>query len=183
MRPGAEALIAALIEEGLHVACAESLTGGLLTAALVDVPGASQAVRGGIIAYDTAVKHSVVGVDAGLLRERGAVDPDVACQLADRVRDVLAVDGVPAEVGLATTGVAGPDPQDAQPVGTVFIAVAVGDRVEATELRLDGGRDHIRSATVDAAIEQALRTILTTTAGRGGGERSDVVEPDREEKP
>ncbi len=183
MRPSAEALVAALIEGGLHIACAESLTGGMVTAGLVDVPGASRTLRGGVVAYDTAIKHSVVGVDADLLRERGAVDPDVARQLADRVRRALAVDGVPADVGLATTGVAGPDPQDSRPVGTVFIGIAVGDRVEAIELHFDGGRERIRCATVDAAIEHALRVVSTTTAGRGGGERSDAVEPDREEKP
>lgn len=160
MRAAARELVTALVERGLHVACAESLTGGQLTAALVDVPGASATVRGGIVAYDTAIKRSVVGVDADLLTRVGAVHPEVARQLATRVRHVLAVDGVDAEIGIATTGVAGPDGQDGQPVGRVFIGVAVGDDVTAIGLDLDGDRATIRAGAVDAALDAALAAIV-----------------------
>ncbi|MFJ6661957.1 CinA family protein [Streptomyces sp. NPDC091377] len=103
---------------GETVAVAESLTGGLVAAALTAVPGASQVFRGSVTAYATDLKHRMLGVDAGLLEARGAVDPQVAAEMAAGVRKVL-----DADWGVATTGVAGPEPQDGQDVGTVFVAV------------------------------------------------------------
>ena len=149
-------LVALLIERGLTIAVAESLTGGKLVAALVDVPGASATVLGGVVAYNTFVKSSVLGVSGSLLAARGAVDPDVARQMAAGVRTALAVDGRPADVGLATTGVAGPEEQDGQPVGTVFLGIAIGDRVESVELSLSGTRREIQSAAVEAAVATLL---------------------------
>lgn len=152
------AIIAVLRERSWSIAAAESLTGGLLVSALIDTPGASRAVRGGIVAYDTRLKHSLVGVDAQLLAEHGAVHPDVARQLADRVRLAAAIDGVPADVGIGTTGVAGPDPQDGQPVGTVLVGISIGGTVDVVALQLEGTRDEIRRSTV----EQALRMLRET---------------------
>ena len=103
-------VLAALGQAGLSLAVAESLTGGLLAATLVDVPGASAVFRGGVIAYATDVKATLLGVDPALLAERGPVDPQVAAQMATGVRVRLG-----ADVGVSTTGVAGPDPQDGQP--------------------------------------------------------------------
>ena len=154
------ALVAALIERKLTIAVAESLTGGQLVAALIDVPGASAAVLGGVVAYNTELKHSVLGVSAELLAEHGPVHPEVARQMAAGVRTALAVGGKPADVGLATTGVAGPESQGGQPVGTVYLGLAVGDRVESVALALSGSRSQIRSATVNAAVVEALATIL-----------------------
>ncbi len=143
----------------MTIAVAESLTGGQLVASLVDVPGASATVVGGVVAYNTAIKHSVLGVSAALLASRGAVDPDVARQMASGVRGALAVDGRPADVGLATTGVAGPDPQDGKPVGTVYLGIAIGDRVQSIELSLSGTRNEIRSATVQRALATLLAAL------------------------
>ena len=154
------ALVAALIERGLTIAVAESLTGGQLVAALIDVPGASATVLGGVVAYNTELKHSVLGVSAELLAEHGPVHPEVARQMAAGVRTALAVGGKPADVGLATTGVAGPEPQGGHPVGTVYLGLAVGDRVESVALALSGSRSQIRSATVNAAVVEALATVL-----------------------
>lgn len=154
------ALVAALIERGLTIAVAESLTGGQLVAALIDVPGASATVLGGVVAYNTELKHSVLGVSAELLAEHGPVHPEVARQMAAGVRTALAVGGKPADVGLATTGVAGPESQGGQPVGTVYLGLAVGDRVESVALALSGSRSQIRSATVNAAVVEALATVL-----------------------
>ena len=150
------ALIDALAETGETVAVAESLTGGLVLSTLVNPAGASRVVVGGAMVYSTDVKASVLGVDAGLLAERGAVDAAVAVQMAAKVRTTFG-----STVGLATTGVAGPDPQDGIAVGTVFVAVASdhGDSVE--EHHFEGTRDDIRWATVDAALailENSLRT-------------------------
>ena len=152
-------LIAELTERGLRVGVAESLTGGLVVAELTSVPGASVVVSGGVVAYDTSVKQSVLGVDAELLEAEGAVHPEVARQMADRVRTVLAVDGRPAELGIATTGVAGPTDQDGKPPGTVFVGIAFDGAVEAIELSVTGSRAEIRAATVQAAIEAALARL------------------------
>jgi nicotinamide-nucleotide amidase len=145
-------LVALLVERGLTIAVAESLTGGQLVAALVDVPGASATVLGGVVAYNSAVKTSLLGVSSTLLDAQGAVHPDVACQMARGVRTALAVNGRPADVGLATTGVAGPATQDGHAVGTVFLGLAIGNSVESIALQLSGGRAQIRSDTVEAAI-------------------------------
>lgn len=149
-------LVSLLVERGLTIAVAESLTGGKLVAALVDVPGASATVLGGVVAYNTALKSSMLGVSASLLASRGAVDAEVARQMAAGVRRALAVEGRPADVGLATTGVAGPDEQDGKAVGTVYLGIAIGDRVESVALALSGNRGEIQSATVDEAVSTLL---------------------------
>lgn len=148
----AAALIAELSTRGLTLAIAESLTGGLLTAEFIRPPGASAVVAGGVVAYATAVKADLLGVDRALLAEHGPVHPEVARQLARNVRRVLAAHGRPADLGLSVTGVAGPDAQGGQPPGTVFIGVSVAARAEAVEVRLRGTRDEIRAQTVAEAI-------------------------------
>ena len=155
----AVALVAELTRRGLTVAVAESLTGGLLTAAIVAVPGASVALNGGVVAYATPLKSALLGVDERLLDERGAVDPDVARAMADGVRHACAVDGRPADLGLATTGVAGPDQQDGHEPGTAFVAVSGLGPSESMPLRLTGDRAAIRAATVEAALRLALARL------------------------
>lgn len=159
---------------GWTLAVAESLTGGLVAAELAGVPGASRTFRGSVTAYATALKHELLGVDAGLLAARGAVDAEVARQMAAGVRERLGADW-----GISTTGVAGPDPQDGQPVGTVFVAVAgpvagpgadrsAGAEVETAALRLTGDRTAIRTASVTAVLELlAARLRRSTVAGPG----------------
>jgi nicotinamide-nucleotide amidase len=156
--PGA-AVVALLKQRGLTVAVAESLTGGLLIAELIRTPGASAVVNGGVVAYNTAIKASVLGVDAALLASNGAVDPEVAQQMAAGVRSALAVDGRPADIGISTTGVAGPEPQDGQPVGTVYLGFAIGNRVTNVALRLSGTRDGIRKAVVSESLVQLTRLL------------------------
>lgn len=153
------ALVAALTARGETVAVAESLTGGLVVATLVGVPGASAVVRGGVVAYATPVKHTVLAVSADLLAERGAVDPEVARQMASGVRTLLAVDGEPATWGISTTGVAGPDPQDGMPVGTVFVGIASATGAEAYELHLEGDREAIRQGTVSELLARMSATV------------------------
>ncbi len=153
------ALVAVLTARGETVAVAESLTGGLVVATLVGVPGASAVVRGGVVAYATPVKHTVLGVSADLLAEHGAVDPEVARQMASGVRTALAVDGVPATWGISTTGVAGPDPQDGKPVGTVFVGIASATGAEAYELHLEGDREAIRQGTVSELLARMSATV------------------------
>ncbi|MGI5480273.1 CinA family protein [Streptomyces lavendofoliae] len=145
--------LALLAESDQTVAVAESLTGGLVAAELTSVPGASKSFRGSVTAYATALKRDLLGVDGALLERRGAVDPDVALQMAAGVRDRLA-----AGWGIATTGVAGPEPQDGQPVGTVYVAVCgpAGGALGAgkvTALRLNGDRAEIRRESVRSVLE------------------------------
>lgn len=140
---------------GLTVACAESLTGGALVSALVDIPGASAVVRGGVVAYATDLKTALLGVDPVLLAVNGPVDPEVARQMADGVRTRLG-----ADVGVATTGVAGPARQHGQPVGTVYIAASTAQRVVVRPLRLVGSRDALRAATVLAALALVRGGVL-----------------------
>ena len=146
------AVISELTDRKLTIAVAESLTGGLLVAELIRPAGASAAVLGGVVAYNTELKHSLLGVDAALLAEHGAVHPEVARQLAAGVRSRLAVGGRAADIGIATTGVAGPDPQDGVAPGTVYLGLSEGDVTLARELRATGTRLEIREQTVAAAI-------------------------------
>ncbi|GAA2180817.1 nicotinamide-nucleotide amidohydrolase family protein [Leucobacter tardus] len=160
---------------GGRIAVAESLTGGRLADAIVSVPGASMAFSGGIVAYDTDLKHRLLGVDDALLRRVGPVDPEVARQMASGVRRVCAVPRIdeaggggaePATLlGIATTGVAGPDPdpQSGQAPGTVWIGVSIADpdaksgaRVWAVPAsHLSGSREDIRAAAVGQAVRLA----------------------------
>lgn len=112
-------LLTGLARAKITVAAAESLTGGLLTAMLTAVPGASEVVRGALVVYATDLKHSLAGVDADLLASRGPVDPDVALALARGVRSVCG-----ATVGVGLTGVAGPDQQHGIAVGTWYVAIS-----------------------------------------------------------
>jgi nicotinamide-nucleotide amidase len=136
-------IIATLTARHHTIAVAESLTGGLLVAELSATPGASVVVNGGIVAYNTELKHTLLGVDAQVLSAHGPVNADVAMQMAVGVRDALAVAGQPAYIGISTTGVAGPDSQGGRAVGTVFLGFAIGSDVRCIELDLAGSREAI----------------------------------------
>lgn len=153
-------VVSELTRRGMTIAVAESLTGGLVVAELVSVPGASAVVRGGVVAYATELKSTLLGVDAELLVEKGPIDPEVARQMADGVRRRLGHDGAPADIGLATTGVAGPEQQDGHPVGEVWLGLAIGDRVQAHGLTLGGDRAAIRAATVSESLMYLLEHLL-----------------------
>ncbi|MEV5981666.1 CinA family protein [Streptomyces sp. NPDC052114] len=168
----ASRLLSLLAARGETLAAAESLTGGLVAAEITAVSGASKVFRGSVTAYATDLKRSVLGVDGTLLDERGAVDPEVARQMAVGVRKALGADW-----GIATTGVAGPDPQDGRAVGTVYVAVA-GPDVESmhgyadggadgkvSALRLNGDRSEIRM--------ESVRSVLTLLLEQLSGERAE----------
>ncbi|MET0447847.1 MAG: CinA family protein [Aeromicrobium sp.] len=146
--------VEALRAVGATVATAESLTGGLVCATLVSVPGASDVVRGGVVAYAPEVKTTALGVDAGLIAERGTVDAEVAAAMARGARTRLG-----ATYGLATTGVAGPDASEGKPPGTVHIAVAGPNGVRTRLLALSGDREAIRSGTVAARLSLLVATL------------------------
>lgn len=161
----AASILNELEARGFKLAIAESLTGGLLSAEFVSVPGASNVLLGSIVAYHSALKHELLGVSRTLLENQGAVDPEVAAQMAGGVRAKLANKTNTDEdrvIGIATTGVAGPDAQDRVAVGTVYIAIsgpgAIGELVYAHKFA--GGREAIRTTTVAEAIG-ALGECLT----------------------
>jgi nicotinamide-nucleotide amidase len=151
-----------LAARGETVAVAESITGGLVTSTLVAVPGASAVLRGGVVAYATELKHELLGVDLALLERVGAVDPAVAIAMATGTRDRLG-----ATWAVATTGVAGPEPQDGQPVGTVDLAVAGPNQMISRRLRLTGGRAAIRAAAADAALRLLRDQIAASDPATG----------------
>jgi nicotinamide-nucleotide amidase len=143
----AQPVIAGLIDRGETVATAESLTAGLVCATLTEVPGASAVVRGGLVVYATDLKIRLARVDPALLAESGAVDPEVAAQLAEGAREVCGADW-----GLGLTGVAGPDPQDGVAPGTVHIGLAGAGIREVRTQWFDGDRASVRTNSVRAAL-------------------------------
>lgn len=147
-------LIADLTRRGLSIATAESLTGGGLVARLVDVPGASHVVRGGVCTYAVDTKASVLGVSESRLTLTGPFDEQVARQMAAGARSLFG-----ASIGLSTTGVAGPGPADGFPAGTVHIACAHPAGVEHRLLHLEGDRAQVRAGAIDAALT-LLRDVL-----------------------
>jgi len=136
------AVLALLRERGMTLAVAESVTGGLVTGRLTDVPGASEVLRGGIVAYDPEVKFTELGVPRGPV-----ISPECAEAMARGVREKLG-----ADVGIATTGVAGPSEQEGQPVGLVYVAIALPGHVEAQPVRLPGDRRRIRQFGVISVL-------------------------------
>lgn len=135
---------------GLTISCAESLTGGLIGATLVGVPGASAVFRGGAITYATDTKASVLGISRGLLDDVGPVDGDVARAMAQGSARLF-----DADLAVAVTGVAGPGLSDGHEAGTVWIAVS-NSRSGETWARLfsiAGDRDDVRQSTVSHALE------------------------------
>jgi nicotinamide-nucleotide amidase len=130
-----QAVLSRLTKRGWTLAVAESLTGGLIGARIVDAPGASEAFLGTICSYGTSVKRSLLGVDAPSVVSEQAVK-----EMAEGARRALG-----ADVGIAATGVAGPTEQDGVPVGTVYFGIALpGQPVEAMSTRLPGDRSRIR---------------------------------------
>ncbi|NTW39238.1 MAG: CinA family protein [Cellulomonadaceae bacterium] len=150
----AERLVETLRVVRRTVAVAESLTGGAVTDALVAVPGASRCVRGGVIAYATDLKASLLDVPTEHLARTGPVDPDVALAMASGVRARLG-----ADYGIATTGVAGPDPQDGAAPGTFHVAVVGPWGSEVRSMVVGGDRSAVRASARDAALELALGRV------------------------
>ncbi|ARQ68152.1 CinA family protein [Streptomyces marincola] len=172
--PLAAQVLGLLVGRGETVAVAESLTGGLVAAALTGVPGASRAFLGSVTAYATDVKREVLGVDGAVLDERGPVDAEVARQLASGVRKLLGADW-----GVATTGVAGPQPQGGKPVGTVHVAVSAPGTggVVAQRLNLRGDRAAIRAGSVDAVLALLRNELIVprkSEARQGQGRGQDA---------
>jgi PncC family amidohydrolase len=161
-----EQILSALRSAGKKLVVAESLTGGLLTAEFAKVPGASEVLLTGIVAYDTSLKHELLGVSRQLLENQGAVDPEVAAQMADGIRVKIA-----AKMGLelsqvlaiSTTGVAGPNEQDGKPVGELYICVSKGPEGQVSSNvfahQIEGDRAKIQKTAVLLGLEHLWEEI------------------------
>lgn len=150
----ASGVVQLLSARGQTVATCESLTAGLCAATIASVPGASVALRGGLITYATELKHNLAGVSSATLAELGPVAEETARQMAKGARERCGADW-----GVALTGVAGPTEQDGNPVGRVWLAVAGPTGITSQECNYSGERDEIRAQAVDGALALLLSCL------------------------
>lgn len=158
-----------LKEKELKIATAESCTAGLLSGRITEVPGASEVFECGVAAYSCDIKHHLLGVPQEMLDEYGAVSPEVARAMAIGVRRVSH-----AALGVGITGVAGPEPSENKPVGTVYMALADEKRVWTKKIVAGhggGDRDHIRNIAVLNALDLTRRYLEAMPTVMAGGER------------
>lgn len=146
-----EQLAAGLQARGWRFAAAESVTAGLITSRAAQAPEASEWLLGGVVAYSSQVKERQLGVKPGPV-----INPDTAAQMARGVADLLR-----AEVALATTGVGGPDPEEDQPAGTVWVGVYVDGRVSTHRLALSGDPADV----CQGAVEQSMQLVVNALRG------------------
>jgi nicotinamide-nucleotide amidase len=152
-------LHAELVLRSQTVACAESITGGGLADVLTAAPGASESFVGGVVSYATEVKTGLLKVPQEVVDEHGVISAPCAEAMAAGVRELLGTDWA-----VSTTGVAGPQTQEGQPVGRVYVGVAGPRGTTAAELALEGGRDEIRAAAVRGALDALLGQLALAPA-------------------
>ena len=154
----AGAVVAGCIARGLTFATAESLTAGLVAATIAEIPGCSAMLRGSVVAYHADLKQELLGVPEDAMAQ-GPVSRDVALAMAQGARRVLGSD-----IGVATTGVAGPDPHGGDPAGSVWIAVSGPSGERAEHLMIEGSRQDVRTTTVEACLA-LVAAELTESVG------------------
>lgn len=154
----ADAAIEALHASRLSAAVAESLTGGQICEALTEVPGSSAVFLGGVVTYTVATKRQLLGIPADLLAEAGPVDPRVAVQMARRIAEVTG-----ADIGISTTGVAGPQPHGGHLPGLAYVGWCCARRQGAIEVHVPGDRATVRSAITLIALEAVTQCARTGT--------------------
>lgn len=147
-------VVARLKEKKLTIATAESLTAGLVSSTLASVDGASSVLKGGIIAYQNEIKENILKIDPQILSKYSSVSKEVATLMAENVRQILK-----ADLGVATTGVAGPDLVGDKKVGTVFVAISLKEHNMCLELNLTGDRQTIRLKTCQKLFELILEKL------------------------
>lgn len=157
--PTAADVVRRLVAAGATLATAESLTGGLVGAALTDVPGSSAAYVGGVVSYATDVKTGVLGVPADVVERDGVVSATCAEAMAVGARRLLG-----SAYAVSTTGVAGPDLQEGRPAGTAYVAVAGPRGTVVRELAVPGDRGAVRAGVVREALALVVRTVVADSA-------------------
>ena len=148
-------LIQKLGQRHLTISVAESLTGGLVAASLTQIPGASAVFKGGIIAYRDETKEQVLKVDPALIIKFTSISEPVAQSMAINIREIMNTD-----IGIATTGVAGPDKSEGFAPGIVFVAISIGDHNICQKLELVGDRTQIRDQSVNAIFKLTLSQVV-----------------------
>ena len=148
-------LIQKLGQRHLTISVAESLTGGLVAASLTQIPGASAVFKGGIIAYRDETKEQVLKVDPALITKFTSISEPVAQSMATNIREIMNTD-----IGIATTGVAGPDKSEGFAPGIVFVAISIGDHNICQKLELVGDRTQIRDQSVNAIFKLTLSQVV-----------------------
>jgi nicotinamide-nucleotide amidase len=151
----ANELIQKLSQQHLTISVAESLTGGLVAASLTQIPGASAVFKGGIIAYRDEIKQKVLKVDSALITKFTSISEPVAQSMATNIREIMNTD-----IGIATTGVAGPDKSDGFAPGIVFVAISIGDHKICQKLELVGDRTQIRDQSVNEIFKLTLSQLV-----------------------
>jgi len=149
---GAREIVKALTARRQTLCVAESLTGGLMSDSVVQVPGASYVFLGGVVSYDERMKEKILGVSAETLAKYTAVSSQTACEMASGVRKLMG-----ADYALSATGYAGPDGED---VGLVYIGYADENVCESVECRFIGDRAEIRRQSVEKALEVLSRHLM-----------------------
>lgn len=152
-----QVVVSGLLERGMTIATAESCTGGLIGKRLTDISGASACFLGGVTAYSNEVKMKLLGVSGKTLAEHGAVSPQVACEMAQGVRDATG-----AQIGIATTGVAGPGGgTEEKPVGLIYLGLSTPQGTQALKLLRTGwSRDRLRAWAASSALDWIRREVL-----------------------
>jgi PncC family amidohydrolase len=143
-----------LRERRESISCAESITGGALTAALVSISGASDVLLGSIVAYSKEMKINQLGLSAELITEKGLVSKEVALEMARGARQILG-----SSWAISSTGSAGPRALDGSSPGEIWIAIVGPDRQESMKLSLNGARQEVISGAVESALTLLERIL------------------------
>jgi nicotinamide-nucleotide amidase len=151
----ASSLIKKLQEKNLTIAVAESLTGGLVAASLTEIPGASKVFKGSITAYADEIKQNVLNVNKETILKFTSISEQVALEMAINVRTIMKSD-----IGISTTGVAGPEKSAGFAPGLVFVAISIGDHNMCQKLEITGDRSKIRNQTVHEILQLTLSRLV-----------------------
>ena len=151
----ASSLIKKLQENNLTIAVAESLTGGLVAASLTEIPGASKVFKGSITAYSDEIKQNVLNVNKDTITKFTSISEQVALEMAINVRTIMKSD-----IGISTTGVAGPEKSAGFAPGLVFVAISIGDHNMCQKLEITGDRSKIRNQTVHEILQLTLSRLV-----------------------
>jgi nicotinamide-nucleotide amidase len=151
----ASSLIKKLQEKNLTLAVAESLTGGLVAASLTEIPGASKVFKGSITAYVDEIKQNVLEVNEETILKFTSISEQVALEMAINVRTIMKSD-----IGISTTGVAGPEKSAGFAPGLVFVAISIGDHNMCQKLEITGDRSKIRNQTVHEILQLTLSRLV-----------------------
>jgi nicotinamide-nucleotide amidase len=151
----ASSLIKKLQEKNITIAVAESLTGGLVAAILTEIPGASKVFKGSITAYVDEIKQNVLKVNEDTITNFTSISEQVALEMAINVRTIMKSD-----IGISTTGVAGPEKSAGFAPGLVFVAISIGDHNMCQKLEITGDRSKIRNQTVQEILQLTLSRLV-----------------------